>query len=66
MYKNALSAAQKLQTVSEHVKNYHPQILLLSGDPKSRPPLIDFGNLITKNNSLLITGNVIPVIIDTL
>lgn len=60
-YKAALMAVHRLQNVSDHVKNYHPQVLVLSGDPKSRPPLVDFGFLLTKNNSLMFVGNIIPV-----
>lgn len=59
-YKTALSAALRLQRVEDHIKNYHPQVLVLAGSPSSRPPLIDLGNLITKNHSLLIVGDVIP------
>ena len=58
-YKTALSSAFKLEQTGEHVKNYHPQVLVLSGNPTARPPLIDLANLITKNNSLLLVGNVI-------
>ncbi|XP_060526169.1 bumetanide-sensitive sodium-(potassium)-chloride cotransporter [Cylas formicarius] len=58
-YKTALSTAQKLNNVGEHVKNYKPQVLVLCGAPKHRPPLLDFANLITKNHSLLIVGDVI-------
>ncbi|GAB0086660.1 bumetanide-sensitive sodium-(potassium)-chloride cotransporter [Sergentomyia squamirostris] len=59
-YKTALSSALRLQSIGDHVKNYHPQILVLSGKPQHRPPLIDLANLITKNNSLMIVGEVIP------
>lgn len=57
-YKTALTAALKLQTQTDHVKNFHPNILVLAGKPFSRAPLVDFANLITKNNSLMIVGNV--------
>lgn len=60
-YKAAITAVQRLQNVSDHVKNYHPQVLVLTGDPKIRPPLIDFGFLLTKHNSLMFVGNVMPV-----
>ncbi|KAH8407263.1 hypothetical protein KR222_011792 [Zaprionus bogoriensis] len=60
-YKAALMAVHRLQNVSDHVKNYHPQVLVLAGDPKARPPLVDFGYLLTKNNSLMFVGNIIPV-----
>lgn len=60
-YKTALTTAQKLINVGEHVKNYKPQVLVLSGLPKHRPSLLDFANLITKNHSLLIVGDIIEV-----
>ncbi|KAJ8946616.1 hypothetical protein NQ318_007219 [Aromia moschata] len=58
-YKTALTTAQRLINIGEHVKNYKPQILVLCGSPQARPPLLDFANLITKNNSLLIIGDVV-------
>lgn len=58
-YKAMISNAHKLQSSGEHVKNYHPQILVLAGNPFSRPPLIDLAHLITKNSSLLMVGEVI-------
>ncbi|XP_072384865.1 bumetanide-sensitive sodium-(potassium)-chloride cotransporter isoform X1 [Diabrotica undecimpunctata] len=58
-YKTALTTAQRLNNISEHVKNYKPQILVLCGYPQVRPLLIDFANLITKSHSLLIIGDVI-------
>lgn len=58
-YKTALSAAHKLQAVNDHIKNYHPQVLVLSGSPHTRPPLIDLANLITKHHSLLVVGDIV-------
>ncbi|KAF5306750.1 hypothetical protein FQA39_LY01508 [Lamprigera yunnana] len=57
-YKTALTTSHRLINIGEHVKNYQPQVLLLCGKPQSRPPLLDFANLITKNNSLLIVGEI--------
>ncbi|XP_046677992.1 LOW QUALITY PROTEIN: bumetanide-sensitive sodium-(potassium)-chloride cotransporter-like [Homalodisca vitripennis] len=57
-YNFALKSALDLNRVQEHVKNYRPQLLVLSGLPSSRPPLIDFAHLITKGNSLLMCGHV--------
>ncbi|CAH1407142.1 unnamed protein product [Nezara viridula] len=53
-YYFALRSALELNKVAEHVKNYRPQVLVLSGQPGARPALIDFANLITKGKSLLI------------
>ncbi|XP_065092680.1 bumetanide-sensitive sodium-(potassium)-chloride cotransporter-like isoform X2 [Ochlerotatus camptorhynchus] len=58
-YKSALSSTQKLQNIGDHVKNYHPSVLVLAGNPMNRPPLIDLANLITKNHSLMIVGDII-------
>uniref|UniRef100_T1JEV4 Bumetanide-sensitive sodium-(Potassium)-chloride cotransporter n=1 Tax=Strigamia maritima TaxID=126957 RepID=T1JEV4_STRMM len=58
-YRSALQSVIKLNQVEEHVKNYRPQILVLSGFPSSRPPLVDFANNITKNLSLLVCGHVV-------
>ena len=48
--------------IEEHVKNYQPQILALTGPPRSRPALVDFAYLICKKNSMLVCGNVVEVI----
>ncbi|XP_052889567.1 bumetanide-sensitive sodium-(potassium)-chloride cotransporter-like [Anopheles moucheti] len=58
-YKSALSAALKLQCVGDHVKNYHPSVLVLSGQPSSRPALVDLAHQITKNQALLIVGDIV-------
>ena len=52
----------RLNSIDEHVKNYAPKILALTGPPSARPALIHLANLITKNNSLLIAGEVYPVL----
>ncbi|ODM98387.1 Bumetanide-sensitive sodium-(potassium)-chloride cotransporter [Orchesella cincta] len=58
-YNSALKSIQDLNVVEEHVKNYRPQLLVLSGMPSSRPPLIDFANLIVKNLSLMLCAQVV-------
>ena len=50
---------QELVNVEEHVKNYRPQILVLSGLPSARPPLVDLGYLICKHLSLMVCGHVV-------
>ena len=50
---------RSLPRVSEHVKNYRPKLLLLSGPPSSRPGLVDFANLITKKISLLSSTDIV-------
>ncbi|XP_050685671.1 bumetanide-sensitive sodium-(potassium)-chloride cotransporter isoform X2 [Leptidea sinapis] len=59
MYKTALSSAHNLARTGEHVKNYWPQLLVLSGKPQDRPALVDLGHLITKAGSLMIVGDIL-------
>ncbi|CAJ0586210.1 unnamed protein product, partial [Mesorhabditis spiculigera] len=60
-YRNALAGMVKLANTEEHVKNYRPQLLVLTGNPASRPSLVDFVGNITKGNSLMVCGYVVPV-----
>lgn len=59
VFVNALKGVQSLTDTQEHVKNYRPKVLVLTGNPAHRPPLVDFANLITKKLSLLICGHVL-------
>ena len=43
IFVNALKSVQTLTDTPEHVKNFRPKILVLSGNPTHRIPLIDFG-----------------------
>ncbi|XP_076356128.1 solute carrier family 12 member 2-like isoform X2 [Tachypleus tridentatus] len=58
-YKSALEATLKLNLTEDHVKNYRPAILVLTGNPSSRPPLVDFAYSITKKTGLMVCGHVI-------
>jgi solute carrier family 12 (sodium/potassium/chloride transporter), member 2 len=60
-YRRALDATLKLGTVQEHVKNFRPQMLVLTGNPMYRPALVDLATLVTHGNSLMICGNVVLV-----
>ncbi|KAF9419898.1 hypothetical protein HW555_003731 [Spodoptera exigua] len=57
-YKAALTGVYHLNTVTEHVKNYRPQILVLTGFPGERPILTDFTYLLTKGHSLMLCGHI--------
>uniref|UniRef100_A0A7E4VY79 Solute carrier family 12 member 9 n=1 Tax=Panagrellus redivivus TaxID=6233 RepID=A0A7E4VY79_PANRE len=59
-YRKALLGLIKLTRQSEHVKNYRPQLLVLSGNPIARQALVDFAHSITKGTNLLVCGHVIP------
>ncbi|XP_068106554.1 solute carrier family 12 member 3-like [Hyperolius riggenbachi] len=58
-YNMALTYSVSLAGVQEHVKNFRPQCLVLTGPPNFRPALVDFVSSVTKNTSLMICGNVI-------
>lgn len=60
-YRRALDATLKLEGVQEHVKNFRPQMLVLTGNPMCRPALVDLASLVTHGHSLMICGNVILV-----
>ncbi|RUS77830.1 hypothetical protein EGW08_014404 [Elysia chlorotica] len=59
VYRNVLQSALKLIRTGEHIKNFRPQILVLSGDPDTRPALVDFCTHITKKMGLMVCGNII-------
>uniref|UniRef100_A0A7N9AVD8 Solute carrier family 12 member 3 n=1 Tax=Mastacembelus armatus TaxID=205130 RepID=A0A7N9AVD8_9TELE len=58
-YNIALNQCVGLNNVEDHVKNYRPQCLVLTGSPSSRPALVDLVNCLTKNLSLMMCGNVV-------
>ncbi|XP_072374520.1 solute carrier family 12 member 3 isoform X2 [Scyliorhinus torazame] len=58
-YNMALSYCVGLNEVDDHIKNYRPQCLVLTGPPNFRPALVDFVGTVTKNHSLMVCGNVI-------
>jgi solute carrier family 12 sodium/potassium/chloride transporter 2 len=59
VFVSAVKAVHTLTETPDHVKNYRPKILVLTGNPAHRPALVDFANLITKKVSLLITAHII-------
>uniref|UniRef100_A0A669B274 Solute carrier family 12 member 3 n=1 Tax=Oreochromis niloticus TaxID=8128 RepID=A0A669B274_ORENI len=58
-YNMALSKCAGLNSVEDHVKNYRPQCLVLTGPPSSRPALVDLVSCFTKDLSLMLCGNVL-------
>ncbi|XP_071170441.1 solute carrier family 12 member 2-like isoform X2 [Mytilus edulis] len=59
VYRTALQSTLKLIQVEDHIKNFRPQILVLTGLPKSRPALVDFVWSLSKKVSLMMCGHVI-------
>uniref|UniRef100_A0A8C5AXE1 Solute carrier family 12 member 10, tandem duplicate 1 n=1 Tax=Gadus morhua TaxID=8049 RepID=A0A8C5AXE1_GADMO len=60
-YNIALSYSVALSRVEDHVKNFRPQCLVLTGPPNQRPALVDFVGAFTKHISLMICGDVLMV-----
>ncbi|XP_010637236.1 solute carrier family 12 member 3 isoform X9 [Fukomys damarensis] len=58
-YNLALSYSMGLSEVEDHIKNYRPQCLVLTGPPNFRPALVDFVGTFTQNLSLMICGHVL-------
>ncbi|KRY65812.1 Solute carrier family 12 member 2 [Trichinella pseudospiralis] len=59
IYTKALHDMLHLMSTEEHVKNYRPQVLVLAGNPVTRPCMLDFVRSITKDISLMVCGHVI-------
>ncbi|XP_025912753.1 solute carrier family 12 member 2 isoform X3 [Apteryx rowi] len=57
-YLNALQHSIRLSGVEDHVKNFRPQCLIMTGAPNSRPALLDLVHAFTKNVGLMICGHV--------
>nr|AIL54060.1 NKCC2 [Sciaenops ocellatus] len=55
---SAVSNALSLSGVEDHVKNFRPQILTLTGSARSRPALLDLAHSFTKNYGLCLTCEV--------
>lgn len=58
-YSVAFGAMRRLDTTKAHVKNYRPQYLIMSGNPRQRLALVTFANQLRKGNGLMMYGNVI-------
>ncbi|XP_032238581.1 solute carrier family 12 member 2 [Nematostella vectensis] len=57
-YIQALRFAYRLNNTEDHVKNFRPQCLVLTGAPSSRPNLTYIVSQITKNVGLMVCGQV--------
>ncbi|KAG8440504.1 hypothetical protein GDO86_006307 [Hymenochirus boettgeri] len=53
-FTNALNSALDLNNIEDHVKNFRPQCLVLTGGPMTRPALLDITHSFTKNTGLCI------------
>uniref|UniRef100_A0A8D2PXH3 Solute carrier family 12 member 2 n=1 Tax=Zosterops lateralis melanops TaxID=1220523 RepID=A0A8D2PXH3_ZOSLA len=57
-YLNALQHSIRLAGVEDHVKNFRPQCLIMTGAPNARPALLHLVHAFTKNVGLMICGHV--------
>ncbi|XP_078141151.1 solute carrier family 12 member 2 isoform X4 [Centroberyx gerrardi] len=58
IYNQALTHTLHLTGVEDHVKNFRPQCLVLTGYPNSRPALLHLVHSFTKNVGLMVCGHV--------
>ncbi|XP_008334684.1 solute carrier family 12 member 2 isoform X1 [Cynoglossus semilaevis] len=58
MYNQALIHSLNLTVVEDHVKNFRPQCLVLTGYPNSRPALLQLVYSFTKNVGLMVCGHI--------
>ena len=58
IYRRSLEYSLKLTNTEEHVKNFRPNFLVLTGPPNTRPALSDFIAEMTKNTSLMVCANI--------
>ncbi|XP_068609282.1 solute carrier family 12 member 2 [Brachionichthys hirsutus] len=57
-YHQALTHTLQLSGVEDHIKNFRPQCLVMTGYPNSRPALLDLVHSFTKNVGLMICGHI--------
>ncbi|XP_054614108.1 solute carrier family 12 member 2 [Dunckerocampus dactyliophorus] len=57
-YHQALTHTLHLSGVEDHIKNFRPQCLVMTGYPNSRPALLDLVHSFTKNVGLMVCGHV--------
>ncbi|KAK9971186.1 hypothetical protein ABG768_027075 [Culter alburnus] len=58
MYNKALTHSLHLTGVEDHIKNFRPQCLIMSGFPNSRPALMYLVHAFTKSVGLMVCGHV--------
>ncbi len=66
IYRRSLEYSLKLMTIEDHVKNFRPNCLVLTGLVTNRPALVDFVSSLTKNRSLMMCTNVILQVLNQL
>ncbi|XP_056098784.1 solute carrier family 12 member 1 [Rhinichthys klamathensis goyatoka] len=57
-FMNAVNSALTLSSVDDHIKNFRPKCLVMTGSPRTRPALLDVAHSLTKNYGLCLTCEV--------
>ena len=57
-YRTILAMSYQYNEVGDHVKNFRPQCLVLSGSPEVHGDLVHLVSHVTKNNGLMVCGEV--------
>ncbi|XP_063066604.1 solute carrier family 12 member 2 [Engraulis encrasicolus] len=57
-YHNALTHSLQLCGITDHIKTYRPQCLVMTGAPNARPALLNLVHAFTKNVGLMVCGHV--------
>ncbi|XP_047506433.1 bumetanide-sensitive sodium-(potassium)-chloride cotransporter-like [Pieris napi] len=57
-YKEIISALVQMCYMTENVRSYNPQLLVLAGGPYLRPALLDLGQFITNTGSFMVVANI--------
>ena len=59
VFRRAVEDLSQLERLGYHPKNWRPQILVLSGNPKTRPRLVQLANLLECRRGFLVVANVL-------
>jgi len=59
VFRRAVDDLERLEHFEYHPKNWRPQILVLSGNPKTRPRLVNLADSLVCGRGLLIVANVL-------
>ena len=62
IFVSAIKSVHQVTETPDHVKNYRPKLLVLTGNPGHRPALVDFANLITKKVSFFFNSCLLPLL----
>jgi len=59
VFRRAVTDLAELERLGYHPKNWRPQILVLSGNPKTRPRLVELADMLECGRGFLVVANVL-------